>query len=105
MGFPTVSKGASTEQIATVLDRVNKGKFNATFDISLSQSSTSTTIYDPRITPTSALILDPLTSEAAHELSGGKVYIASGNRFNGSAIVTHQNYGTNHHNYRVLVIG
>jgi hypothetical protein len=105
MGFPTVSRGASLEQVATVLDRVNKGKFNATFDISLGLGTTATTIYDPRITPTAALILDPLTLEAAQELGGGKIYIRSEDRFNGSAIVTHQNYGHNHHNFRVLVIG
>lgn len=105
MGFPTVSRGSSLEQVATVLDRVNKGKFNATFDISLGLGTTSTTIYDPRITPSCALILDPLTAEAAQELGGGKIYIRTQDRLNGSAIVTHQNYGSDSHNFRVLVIG
>lgn len=105
MGFPTVSRGATTEQLATVLDRVNKGKFNATVDFTIAAHTSTTTIVDSRIATTSVIILDPLTAHAAQCLASGNCYILGSDRSNGSAIMTHNNNAQTDRTFRALIIG
>jgi hypothetical protein len=105
MGFPTVYRGATTEQLATVLDRINKGKFNATVDFTITANASTSTIVDQRIAPTSAIILDPMTANAAQCLASGNCYILGSDRSNGSAIMTHANNAQTDRTFRVLIIG
>ena len=105
MTFPTVSRGAPAEQIAAVVDRHNRGKFNATLDVTLTANAASTTIEDARLASTSALVFDPLTANAAAELAAGTIYVLAAGRLNGSATITHANNAQTDRTFRLLIIG
>lgn len=105
MSFPGLSRNPTPEQASQVVSRINRGKFNATVDVTLTANAASTTIADARLANTSALVLDPMTAQAATELAAGTVYVLAANRSNGSCVITHANNAQTDRTFRLLIIG
>jgi hypothetical protein len=76
---------------------------NATVDVTLTANAGTTVVTDARIGVKSYLSMMPLNSDAAAEISGGTLYIAT--QKNGSATITHANNGTPDRYFRLLIIG
>ena len=108
--FPGVARDLSDERrhrrdLATVVNRINAGKVNAVGEVTLTASATTTTITDPRLTPTSFLSLWPLTANAAAELDAQHPYAAEADRGLGSWVLTHRSDAGADRSFRFLIIG
>lgn len=71
--------------VAARVNQILRGKTNNVNDITLTQSSTTTVINDPLITPLSHINLTALTANAALALAGWWV----SSRGDGTATITH----------------
>ena len=105
MTFPSPSRATPLEVTNGIVERINRGKINASIDVTLTANAASTTITDARLASTSALLFDALTANAAAELAAGTIYVLAANRTNGSAIITHANNAQADRTFRVLIIG
>jgi hypothetical protein len=92
-------------EMATVVNRINTGKFNATGELTLRANETTTVLTDPRLTPTSFLGLWPLTANAAAELDAQHPYAAEANRGGGVWTLTHRSNAGTDRTFRYLIIG
>lgn len=104
-GFPAISGNASPEQVAATVNRLNRGKFNASVDVTLTANAASTVVTDERIGIGSVLLFDPVTAHAATELANGTLYAASVGRGNGAVTLTHANNSQTDRTFHMLVIG
>jgi len=77
--------GASTREIAEVVNNLVDGKSNNTGYFSTTASTTQTTIYNERIGADSAIIFTPMNDKAASEMA--KLWI--GTRTQGQAVINH----------------
>lgn len=91
--------------LATTVNRINAGKFNATGELTLRASETTTVLTDPRLTPTSFLGLWPLTANAAGELDAQHPYAAEAARGVGEWTLTHRSDAGTDRTFRYLIIG
>ena len=89
-------------EMATVVNRINSGKFNATGEMTLRASETTTVLTDPRLTPTSYVDLMPLTSAASSE---PVLYAAEADRERGVWTFTHVSAAGTDRTFRFVVIG
>ena len=105
MTFPSPSRASPLEVTNGIVERINRGKINASIDVTLTASAASTTITDARLASTSILLFDPTTAHAATELAAGTMYVLAANRTNGSATITHANNAQTDRTFRVLIIG
>lgn len=104
--FPGVERDSPNEKqhrrsIAGVLNRVNAGKFNATGELTLRPSETTTTLTDVRLTPTSYVGLMPLTAAAA----AAAPYALEADRGRGEWTFTHDSDAATDRSFRYLIIG
>lgn len=83
LGLP--SHGGTPREVATVVNRLNQGKMNVTGEITLTASSTTTTLTDPRIGPDSVIEFMPLTANAA--TAKASLYVTD--RGDGTATLNH----------------
>ena len=88
-------------QMAQAINNQLGGKLNAVTQITLTPSSTTTTLTDARIGAYTAIVLVPLTADAAAALSG--LYVSS--QTNGTATLTHANTASVDRTFNVLLIG
>jgi hypothetical protein len=105
MTFPSPSRATPLEQTNSIVERINRGKVNASIDATLTANAATTTLVDARFASTSVLLFDPLTAHAATELAAGTMYVLAANRTNGSATITHANNAQTDRTFRVLIIG
>jgi hypothetical protein len=116
-GFPPVPLGVETatnvgeaiavrwgRRVAETINRVLSGKLNAVLPITLAASATSTTIIDARIGYYSALLLQPLTANAAAALYGAPYVLPSAQK-SGSVVLNHANAASTDRNFNLLIIG
>lgn len=100
-------------QLAAASNRHNRGKMNfavdqsgdGTLTVTLTANAASTTVTDERLSYYSALLFDPMTSNAAAELYGGTMYATQVNRATGSCVITHANNAQTDRTFRLAVIG
>lgn len=105
MTFPVLPPNADSVKTADVVNRINRGKFNATIDVTLS-TSTSTTVTDSRLSATSVILLDPLTDHAVLDYFAGHIHILGTDRTNGSCIISHNSHAHGEdRTFRLLIIG
>lgn len=90
--------------LSTCVRLLLQGKLNIVQSVTLTNSATSTTVADPLCTPSSHIVFDPLSSDAAAELAAGTLYVAEADRTSGSFIITHSS-GTSTRSYRYTLIG
>lgn len=93
--------GGDQRAVAEIINNMMDGKTNNTGEITLTSSTTSTTLYDARLSANSTIIMTPMTLNAAKEF--GTCYISS--RSNGSAVISHQNTGHSDLLYTYAIVG
>ena len=103
VGFPlapTIGAGDAehVRQVAEVANGARGGKINSVEEVTLTNSSTTTTLTDARIGVNSCIIMTPLTADAKTE--GHPHYTTD----NGSATITHSS-DTTTRTYRYAVLG
>ena len=69
--------GGDQRQVAEVVRGIMDGKTNNTGGITLTQSATSTILYDRRIGANSVILFMPLNDKAADELAHGHMYVSA----------------------------
>ena len=60
--------------LAVRVNQLSEGNFNASLDVTLNASATSTTLTDPRIFPTKTIIAMALTASAKAAIVAGLYY-------------------------------
>jgi len=93
------------KQLAIKANSLNQGKFNCTLEVTLAVNAISTTITDSRIGISSLIIMMPVTSHAAQDISSGTLYIPEATMLNGSCIIQHQSNAFTDRNFRIGIIG
>jgi hypothetical protein len=93
-----------TRQIAGVLNRLMQGKLNATATVTLKASTTQTYWRDGRLSPTSSVRWDPLTANAAAELTNGTFYVLEDDRKSGQWLLTHASAVSTDRKFRAVII-
>ena len=88
-------------QIAQLANNLLAGKTNNVVQVTLTPSSTTTTLTDARIGANTAIILVPLTADAAAAFSG--LYVSS--QANGTATLTHASSASVDRTFNVVLIG
>jgi hypothetical protein len=88
-------------QIAQAVNQQLTGKLNATVQVTLTASATTTTVTDKRIGANTHFGFQPLTADAAAALSG--LYVSS--QANGTATLTHASSSSVDRTFNVLLIG
>lgn len=77
--------GGDERQVAEVVRGIMDGKTNNTGEITLNQSSTTTTLNDKRIGANTVILFSPINQKAASEIAA--LYVSS--RGKGTATLTH----------------
>jgi hypothetical protein len=80
--------GGDQRAVAEVVRGIMDGKTNNTGEITLTQSSTTTTLTDRRIGPTTVILLSPLNDKGADELT--HLFVSA--RGQGTATLTHRSH-------------
>jgi hypothetical protein len=88
-------------KMARKINGLNQGKFNATIDVTLRASQTTTTLTDPRIAATSGIVFMPQTAHAAAALAS--LYVSA--RQKGQATLTHASSANTDQTFTALIIG
>jgi hypothetical protein len=89
-------------KMARKINGLNQGKFNATIDVTLRASQTTTTVTDARIAATSFLMWMPQTANASTAERAG-IYVTG--RTKGSAVLNHASNAATDQTFTVLIIG
>lgn len=88
-------------RLAQVLNNAQRGALNVTSKITLRTSATSTTVTDARISVNSALLLTPLTADAA--AIHASIYVSS--QQSGQATFAHASTTNADCTFNLLIIG
>jgi hypothetical protein len=97
---------AHTRYLKSIRDVFNTlliGKQNVTLDFTLTPSASSSTVQDPRIGGTSAILLMPETANAAAALA--TTYIPPATITSQQAIIQHANNAQADRTFRLVIIG
>jgi hypothetical protein len=108
VGFPGVPQDSNDERrhrrdLASAVNRHNAGKFNATGQVTLTASTSSTTVTDARATTQSYIDFMPTTQSASSEKADGLMYVSTRN--NGSFVIAHNNVNISDRSFVYLIIG
>lgn len=100
--FPQLPpQGDDPRRVATIVNLAMRGKINATAALTLMANAASTTLADERINAGSAVLLSPITANAAAAL--GTTFVSA--RGNGSATISHVNNAQTDRHFTVAIIG
>jgi hypothetical protein len=89
--------------VADAVRALGDGRSNAVGNVTLSTSSASTVLSDPRIGKDSTIALMPRTANAAAEFGNGTLYV--GTVSDGSATITHANNAQSDRSFRYAIQG
>lgn len=103
IGFPGAYAGSDVRTLATIVNRLNLGKFNCAGRVTLQPNQSGTIVLDSRATSDSFIGLSPLTAGAAAELASGTLFVAT--RANGSFELAHADSPLADRSFAYLVIG
>lgn len=92
------------KRIAESVNNILKGKQNVVLDITLTAGAASTDIIDPRIGVFSALLLQPLTANAAAALYAAPYVIPSA-QVDGRVTLAHVNDANTDKNFHLVILG
>ena len=91
-------------RVAETVNNILKGKINAVLPITLRANETTTVIIDARIGFYSALILQPLTADAAYALYASPYVLPSGQQ-SGQVTLNHASSASVDQNFNLVIIG
>lgn len=100
-----LTQAASVGWVRSVVDVVNNslaGKLNVTLTVTLAAGATTTTVTDARVSAFSAILLMPLTANAAAEQANGTVYVSA--QKSGECTLTHANNAQSDRTFRLLIV-
>ena len=110
--LPPPASLASLSDVAAYLRRMweslqntRRGKLECVTEMTFTASAATTNLVDPRLSPQSVVLFDPLTANAAANAAGANMYVLEADRGNGVWTVTHPNQVTTDRKFRVLIIG
>ena len=108
--YPSVPEESSVEKVhrremAQAINRLNRGKFNGTGDITLTANAATTVLTDARLAQQSVVFFDPVTANAAAELAAGTLYVLLANRNRDAWTIAHANNAQADRTFRYLIIG
>lgn len=92
--------------LVTVRDKVNlilQGKVNVTGTLTLTASVSTENLQDPRIGDSSAILLMPMSANAAAEIGNGTLWFGASSK--GSIVVNHANNAQVDRTFTYVVIG
>lgn len=96
-------------RISRVLNNVMRGRTNNVGTVTLTANAVSTvvTLAKGVLSNDSAIIFDPLTANAATELYGATMYVATANRdvTNKQFTITHANNANADRSFRYIIVG
>lgn len=101
MTFPKVPS-LSVQEVANSL---RDGKINSTGTVTLTTSSATTTLTNAFLSPSSVVLFDPQTANAAAELYGATMYVLTANRGTGSWTITNANNAQSDRTFAYVVLG
>ena len=91
--------------VSRSVQQIQRGGLNVSATLTLATSTTSTTLYDPRLTVGGNVLLTPMTANAAAELGNGTLYVTSADMNHEAWTFTHANNGQTDRTFRVTIIG
>jgi hypothetical protein len=91
----------TVRRLVEVVANMLRGNLNATLDVTLTASATSTVVKDARLGPYSYVKPMPLSASAAAAMSG----LWFSGQFNGQITINHASNAATDQNVRLLVIG
>ena len=101
VSFRIVGPASDERAVRDVLARVMQGKTNNTGTVTLTTSSTTTTLTDPRIGAESVILFMPTTANA--KTAAANLYVSA--RASGSATLTHASSANVDQTFGYCVIG
>lgn len=106
-GFDGVPEWEAVEsehrrKLARAINRINSGKVNCTLVVTLQSSQTTTSVVDPRISPTSILLWMPQTASASAAERAG-IYVTACTK--GSAMLNHASSTATDQTMTVAILG
>lgn len=102
-GFQRRGVSPFERDVELILSNLLRGKFNATLDVTLAASASSTIIKDERFSEQCAVEFDPLTQNAAIEKAAGTLWVSA--RTEGQITIEHSNDITTDRTFRLVIIG
>lgn len=101
MSFRTVNPASDDRTVRDVLALAMLGKLNAVGTVTLTASSTTTTLTDPRIGAESVILFMPTTANA--KTAAANLYVSA--RASGSATLTHSSSANVDQTFGYVVLG
>lgn len=93
--------GGSLREVAEVINNIFAGLIGLVGEVTLAESASSTFVTDTRCTVDSAVVLEPITANAAAERGGADLYTVPAS---GSFTVYHANNAQADRTFRYVVI-
>jgi hypothetical protein len=85
--------------------KARRGKLECVVEFTLTPNTTTTVLYDERLSPQSVVSLDPKTANAATEKAAGTVYCLAANRLNSQWTFTHANNAQADRLFQLSIVG
>ena len=101
MSFRTANPATTDRQLREIVAGAMQGKTNNTGTVTLTASSTTTTLTDPRIGAESVILFMPTTANA--KTAAANLYVSA--RASGSATLTHASSANVDQTFGYCVIG
>lgn len=95
-----------TEKEDAIIRHINQiilGNLNNTDTVTLTESSTTTTVRNSRVSASSYIAFMPTTANAATEYAAGSMYVSS--QTNGEFTITHANNSQTDRTFRYVHVG
>lgn len=100
-GVPATLVG-HLRSLAERINMILRGGLNCSGTVTLTESATTTTLTDARVSFESAIVLTPTTANAATALA--TTYVSETGRVNGSAVITHANNAQTDRTFRFAIL-
>jgi hypothetical protein len=95
--------GFDDRDVSLVVNGIMNGKINATGEVTLTASATSTTVTEARAGSDSVILFTPTTANAAAEQGAGGMYVSANGKQ--TFTITHANNAQTDRTFRYAVIG
>jgi hypothetical protein len=95
--------GGTGREVSIAVNELAQGRLRTVGSITLVASSATTTLAEQNIAAQSALVLVPLTANAAAEIGNGTLYTTDNST--GSIVINHANNGQTDRTFRYVIFG
>lgn len=99
----SVTRGAIERLVTWIMAVPMQGHINTDLEVTLTASSATTVITDPRLSIHTVILWMPLTANAAAEIAAGGMYVSS--RDSETATITHANNAQTDRDFVFSLVG